>query len=96
MNPNKEAWKGRLVDVSLGGAHLLVDRRFEVGNLIAVDIDDELLEEPLSFMIRVTWVRQGVESGSWRVGGKFHRRMAAGDIQRLVQGEQHTVMLQES
>ena len=96
MNPNKESWKGRVVDVSPGGAHLLVDRRFEVGSVVVVDVDDEQLEEPLSFMIRVTWVRPGVETGSWRVGGKFHRRMSPSELQRLFQGEQHTVMLQES
>ena len=96
MNPSKESWRGRVVDVSPGGAHLLVDRRFEVGTIVVVDVDDEQLQESLSFMIRVTWVRPGVEAGSWRVGGKFHRRMSPLELERLLQNEQRTVMLQEN
>src|SRR5436853_6163808 len=41
MNPCKDSWRGRVVDISAGGAHLVVNRRFETGTLLAVDVDDE-------------------------------------------------------
>jgi serine/threonine protein kinase len=96
MTPHKESWPGKVVDVSPGGAHLLVSRRFEVGSLIEVDVDDERLAEPLSFMLSITWVRPGDASGQWRVGGRFHRRLPPSELQRLLQHELFTVMLRES
>ena len=95
MDPRKESWKGQLIDISAGGAHLLVHRRFEIGSLIAVDVEDDQLEEPLSFMLRVTWVRPGNDAGNWRVGGRFHRRMPPSELQRLLHRELQTVILQE-
>jgi len=96
MNPRKEIWRGKVVDISPGGAHLLVERRFEVGSLLAVDVDDEQLPEPLGFLLCVTWVRQGDAPGSWHVGGRFPRRMPSSEMQRLIQRELMTVMLRES
>jgi serine/threonine protein kinase len=96
MNPRKETWRGKVVDISPGGAHLLVERRFEVGSLLAVDVDDEQLPEPLGFLLCVTWVRQGDTPGSWHVGGRFPRRMPSSEMQRLIQRELMTVMLRES
>jgi serine/threonine protein kinase len=96
MSPNKESWRAKMVDVSPGGAHLLVDRRFEVGSLIAVDVDDEQLGETMSLTLRVTWVRPSDEKGLWRVGGRFHRRIRPSELQQLVQRELLTVMVCES
>jgi serine/threonine protein kinase len=96
MSTQKETWKGQVVDISAGGANVLVDRRFEIGSLVAVDVDDEQLDEPLSFTLRVTWVRPGELAGSWNVGGKFHRRMPHSELQRLLQRELGTVLLHES
>jgi serine/threonine protein kinase len=96
MNPRKETWRGKVVDISPGGAHLLVQRRFEIGSLLAVDVDDEQLAEPLGFMLSVTWVRQDEAPGTWHVGGRFPRRMPPSEMQRLFQRELLTVMLRES
>jgi hypothetical protein len=63
--------------------------------LIAVEVNDEQLQEPLSFMMSVTWVGPG-DDGLWRVGGRFHRRMPPSELQRLLQRELMTVMLRES
>jgi serine/threonine protein kinase len=94
MDPSKDSWRGHVVDISAGGAHIVVDRRFEIGTLLAVDVDDEQLDETISFTIRISWVRPGAEKNSWSIGGRFHRRMPPSELEKLLKREIHTVVLQ--
>lgn len=96
LTPDKQSWQANILDISPGGAHLRVNRRFEIGSLLAVEVDDERLNVPLSLMLSVTWVRQGDETGHWRLGGRFHRRLPLSEVQRLLKRELLTVMLRES
>jgi serine/threonine protein kinase len=94
MGPSREAYRGQVIDISAGGAHLRVPRRFEVGSIVIVDIADEQIDEPISFMIRVAWIRPA--DGDWRIGGRFHRRLPPSELQRLLHRELQTVVLHES
>jgi serine/threonine protein kinase len=96
LGPRDKTWKGTVLDVSSGGANLLVERRFEVGSLVnVVVILDEEKSDTTAFILRVQWVRQENDS-QWRLGGKFHRRMQPADLERLLSVAAATVVIQES
>ena len=94
LGPRDASWAGTILDVSSGGAHLTVERRFEVGSLINVSV---LLDDVdrISFVLRVQWIIQ--ETGNrWRLGGKFHRRLPVIDLERILRAAAATVIVQES
>jgi serine/threonine protein kinase len=94
LGPRDASWSGTILDVSSGGAHLTVERRFEVGSLINVSV---LLDDVdrISFVLRVQWIIQET-ANRWRLGGKFHRRLPAIDLERILRAAAATVIVQES
>ena len=94
LGPRDASWSGTILDVSAGGAHLTVERRFEVGSLINVSV---LLDDidSVSFVLRVQWITKET-AVRWRLGGKFHRRLPAGDLERILRAASATVIVQES
>ena len=94
LGPRDATWTGTILDVSAGGAHLSIDRRFEIGSLINVSV---LLDDVdrVAFVLRVQWV---VPEGPdrWRLGGKFHRRLPPADLERILRAAAATVLVQES
>jgi eukaryotic-like serine/threonine-protein kinase len=94
LGPRDASWSGTILDVSSGGAHLTVERRFEVGSLINVSV---LLDDvdQISFVLRVQWIIQEA-ANRWRLGGKFHRRLPTIDLERILRAAAATVIVQES
>jgi serine/threonine protein kinase len=94
LGPRDASWSGTILDVSAGGAHLTVERRFEVGSLINVSV---LLDDvdTVSFVLRVQWIVQET-ANRWRLGGKFHRRLPPVDLERILRAAAATVIVQES
>ena len=53
MGGRGKSWTGAILDLSIGGVHLAVGRRFEVGSLVTVTIQGPRLEQPAELVMRV-------------------------------------------
>lgn len=96
LGTKKDSWKGEVLDLSHGGAQILVTRRFETGMVLSVEVEDSHMDDPATFLLRICWVKPGKQPGQWLIGGKFHRRFRPSELQRLLHRELHTVVLHES
>jgi hypothetical protein len=60
-------WAGRVKDVSAGGLGLLVQRRFEPGTLLRVDLSGAEPDAPQSLFVTVVHLRP-LPGGQWLLG----------------------------
>jgi c-di-GMP-binding flagellar brake protein YcgR len=72
----------RVLDVSLGGVKLLVDRGFDAGALISMDLPDSDDATGVSALACVVRAEQQ-PSGEWVLGCNFLRELDASDLQRF-------------
>jgi serine/threonine protein kinase len=85
----KSRWRGEIQDVSLRGIRLLLDRRFEPGVLLNVEVFDEQAEPIHAWLVQVRWVRELVAK-KWSVGCIFNRELSADDLRALLTHEHTT------
>lgn len=77
-------WSARLQDISRGGARVFVDRRFEPGTILNIQVEETSAEEaPPVLLARVVHVRaEGV--GFWSLGCRFARELSDKDLSWLI------------
>jgi c-di-GMP-binding flagellar brake protein YcgR len=72
----------KVLDVSLGGVKLVVDRRFEPGALISLDLPGG--DDPNGVSVLACVVRAEEQpNGEWVLGCNFSRELNAADLQRF-------------
>lgn len=73
------SWPAEVLDISRGGLGLLLDRRFEQGTLLDVDVQTANPHSARTLLVRVVNVRkQGV--GQWILGCAFADELSDGEL----------------
>lgn len=84
---NPEArWEAAIRDLSLGGARLVLRRRFEPGAGLAIELPGE--DEPYTVLARVIHVRR--DGDNWALGCKFISPLSESELERLVNFKAHS------
>ena len=87
-------WDAKIQDISGAGVCLQVERRFEPGSVLAVDV---LPAEPAgipTLFAKVLWVRQ-VGPRKWCVGCAFRQALDPGELETVLGGKSRTVVVQQ-
>jgi hypothetical protein len=80
----KSRWKGLVQDVSASGLGLLLDRRFETGVLLHVEITDEATGASFAWLVKIRWVRE-LAARKWSVGCMFNQELSAEDLRAVLE-----------
>ena len=75
-------WPGKIRDLSRGGVAIILTRRFEVGTLLAVEVQGqaEAVGTLLARVARVTLQKDG----SWLMGCSFTKLLSEEDLKALL------------
>ncbi len=76
-------WAAVISDISQGGIRLIVQRRFEPGVGLGIELPGSEGEEPSIVLAKVVHVR-GLPDGSWALGCKFISELGEDEVQRLL------------
>jgi PilZ domain len=81
---DRTRWTARMQDISRGGARVVVDRRFEPGTILNIQVEAAAREDiPSVLLARVVHVK--AESGGfWALGCRFARELTEKDLYVLV------------
>ena len=79
----QKPWVAEVLDISSGGLALVLQRRFEPGTVLAVDLRRIKEEVPASLMARVVRA-QAHGSGQWVLGCQLGRRLGDEDLRALL------------
>jgi DNA-binding response OmpR family regulator len=75
-------WWGRLRDVSVSGVRLLLNRRFEPGTLLVLDVPGSVGEDGHQLFACVVRVAPGA-GGGWELGCTFTQRLTENELRAL-------------
>jgi hypothetical protein len=76
-------WSGTIRDVSLGGLRLILERRFEPGIVLAVELPENPPGETKTILLKVVHVKRQLD-GYWSLGCQFVSEMSEDELQRLL------------
>jgi hypothetical protein len=82
-SPQKENWSAAVRDLSTGGIGLVVNRRFEMGTLLTVDLHDATQTSTRSLLVRVVRVNQETNN-HWVLGCAFTSKMSESELLGLM------------
>ncbi len=88
-----DPWTAEIQDISLTGVRLQMNRRFEVGAVLAVQVLDAPAAGMAPLLARARWV-QATADQQWRVGCAFHYPLTEDELNRLVECKTATVVVQ--
>jgi hypothetical protein len=83
VGPRGECWMATIQDISSTGMSLGVERRFEPGTLVLVDMPPTTQCLVRSLLARVKHVRQA-DDGSWILGCAFLKPLSNAEVQDLL------------
>jgi hypothetical protein len=75
-------WNGSLENVSQGGVCLILNRRFEKGTGLAIELPGRQSKEPYTVLAKVVHVHRG-EAGNWAHGCQFISELSEEEVARL-------------
>jgi hypothetical protein len=78
--PDGPRLAARVGDVSRGGIHLVLDRPFEAGEMLSVELP-AAEGQPLSTVLACVVRAVGAEGGAWSVGCSFSAELSADDLE---------------
>jgi len=81
--PQKEAWTAIVRDLAIGGVGIVVPRRFELGTLLTVDLEDAARTTKRTLVVRVVHITQETPN-SWLLGCAFTSQMTEADLLTLM------------
>jgi hypothetical protein len=81
--PKKESWSAVVRDVSTGGIGIVINRRFEPGTLLTVDLEDAERTARRSLLVRVMRITQE-NSSAWMHGCAFTHKMSESELLDLM------------
>jgi hypothetical protein len=76
-------WFGRLWDISLGGAAVLLTQPFEEGSMLALELSGPANGEPRCFLAQVAYSRRAGGKG-WLIGCEFLQPLSEDELRALV------------
>jgi hypothetical protein len=79
----EESWAATLRDVSTGGIGLAVSRRFEMGTILTVDLEDAERTSTRTLLVRVVRVTQE-NPATWLLGCAFTSQLSESDLLSLM------------
>jgi hypothetical protein len=80
--PNRR-WPARVRNVSSGGICVALDRRFEPGALLTIEVQAGGIGAAFTFVAKVIHVTKE-ESGNWLLGCAFRSQLSEDEIQTLL------------
>jgi hypothetical protein len=78
-----EAWAATVRDLSTGGVGIVVNRRFEPGTLLSVELQDSEQTVNRNLLVRVVRVLEQGE-GRWLLGCAFTNKLSDADLLTLM------------
>jgi hypothetical protein len=81
--PKKEAWPALIRDLSTSGIGIVINRRFEPGTLLTVDLEDAERTTQRSLLVRVVRISQE-NPASWVHGCTFTYKMSEAELLDLM------------
>ena len=87
-------WRAEVQDISATGVRLGLNRRFEPGALLAVEILDEESRAASRLFVKVLWVRQEALR-RWVVGCAFGQELCPSDLDTLLGNKAMTVLIHQ-
>jgi eukaryotic-like serine/threonine-protein kinase len=85
-------WLGEVLDISLSGMRIQLDRHFEPGVVLNVTIGSEEVSVSVTRLIQVRWVR-GVGGSRWLIGAAFSRPLTEGELSPLIEHKPATEVI---
>jgi serine/threonine protein kinase len=85
-------WQAEIQDISLTGLRMALERRFETGTILTVEILDDEGNGISSSLARVQWVREAAQK-KWSIGCAFHRPLSEDALDTLLESRSLTVVL---
>jgi len=79
----KDSWSATVRDLSTGGIGLVVSRRFELGTLLIVDLEDAEHTTRSSLLVRVVHIAQD-ERAAWVLGCAFTHKLSESELLSLM------------
>jgi hypothetical protein len=76
-------WAARMHDVSRGGVGLIVDRRFEPGTILNIQLEGDEQDLPAVLLARVVHITAH-KGGKWSLGCRFARELTQKDMEALL------------
>jgi CheY-like chemotaxis protein len=76
-----ESWLGKLRDISATGVKILINRRFEVGTLLAVELPRPGWEATNMLLCRVVRITKDPVGHDWEVGCALDRELSDDEVQ---------------
>jgi hypothetical protein len=76
-------WSARVQNISRGGVNILVNRRFEPGTILQIDLQNGRAKLDRSILARVIHVTQQ-KSGLWSTGCAFPWELSEEDLHALL------------
>jgi hypothetical protein len=76
-------WPGKICNLSRGGVALALARRFEVGTVLAIDVQGKAAESVTSVLARVVHVKLQSDGG-WLLGCAFTKPLSEDDLKMLL------------
>jgi hypothetical protein len=76
-------WSARMQDVSRGGVRLQVERRFEPGTILSIQVESSEYDAPPALLARVIHVNAEA-GGTWTLGCRFARELSEKDLEFFV------------
>ncbi len=95
LRGSQHPWQAIIADISLTGICLTLNRRFEQGAIVTVEIRDQCSRLLLSQCGKVCWVRQ-LNSRTWSFGARFSRPMNESELDALLGEIPKTAVLELS
>jgi serine/threonine protein kinase len=92
LQSRSDQWSAMIQDISMTGVRLELNRRFETGTVLSLDVLSEQDAVASSLLMRVCWVRDAHEK-KWSVGCAFHQPLSAGELDTLLECQAGTVVL---
>jgi hypothetical protein len=81
------SWQGQIRDISRGGLGLVLNRRFEPGTALVLELVFPGATEPQSLLIKVVHVR-AMPGNQWVLGCSFLSRLSEERLQRMLGRDQ--------
>jgi len=82
----EKSWSATICDISQGGVGLFLERRYEKGSALAVELPGDADHQASVVFVRVVFVKR-CDNGMWRLGCKFISEISDDDVRRLLGAE---------
>lgn len=94
LQAGRQRWRADIQDISLTGVRILLERRFEPGAVLSVEVHNASEAATSALLVRVRWIR-AADAGNWAAGCSFMRDLTIEELELFLTGNSTTVMIPE-